>query len=126
MRCKACRCQTEMEGTGLCDRCWNIKQAIELTDSHPKLVGKLREINRENAEDCGPSVSESSSGCEQLEAAFKIFGKYTDQDFPTCCEHDILYVCVDPQGVSFDDLERLENLGFVAVADNFESHRFGS
>lgn len=60
--------------------------------------------------------------------AFTIFAKYTSSRHPTCCEHDVLYVLVDPAKVTPDDLARLEALGFVAHEgdSNFQSVRFGS
>ena len=60
--------------------------------------------------------------------AFTIFAKYTSSRNPTCCEHDVLYVLVDPAKVSADDRARLEALGFDAHEgdSNFQSTRFGS
>jgi hypothetical protein len=60
--------------------------------------------------------------------AFAIFAKYTSAAHPTCCEHDVLYVLVDPAVVSADDRTRLEALSFVAQDhdQNFYSNRFGS
>jgi len=60
--------------------------------------------------------------------ALTIFAKYTDDAHPTCCEHDVLYVLVDPAAVPAEDRARLETLGFVAQDhdQNFTSNRFGS
>jgi hypothetical protein len=60
--------------------------------------------------------------------AFTIFAKYTHTANPTCCEHDTLYVLVDPAQVSAEDRVRLEALGFMAKERdrNFYSFRFGS
>lgn len=60
--------------------------------------------------------------------ALTIFAKYTSDAHPTSCEHDSLYVLVDPAMVSAEDTARLEVLGFHArVRDgHFESFRFGS
>ena len=63
-----------------------------------------------------------------LIAALTIFAKYTSEAHPTCCEHDVLYVLVDPAVVSTEDRGRLEELGFTAQEHdhNFRSYRFGS
>lgn len=60
--------------------------------------------------------------------ALTIFAKYTSTRRPTCCEHDILYVLVDPADVTVEDRERLAQLGFEAQEHdkNFTSYRFGS
>ena len=60
--------------------------------------------------------------------ALTIFAKYTSDNHPTCCEHDILYVLVDPAQVTTEDRERLGVLGFRAQESdrNFYSNRFGS
>ena len=65
---------------------------------------------------------------KDLLEAIAIFAKYTDAKHPTCCEHDILYVLVDPADVTAEDRTRLQALGFEAhEADrNFQSYRFGS
>ena len=45
------------------------------------------------------------------------------------CEHDIMYIQVNPVQVSAADIARLEDLGFTADLDdlqNFNSNRFGS
>lgn len=60
--------------------------------------------------------------------AFTIFAKYTNAAHPTHCEHDVLYVIVDPENVSTEDRARLKALGFAAQERdrNFQSTRFGS
>lgn len=60
--------------------------------------------------------------------ALTIFAKYTSDKHPTCCEHDILYVLVDPAEVTTEDRVRLEALSFRAQKrdHNFYSNRFGS
>ena len=65
---------------------------------------------------------------KDLIEALTIFAKYTDEQQPTCCEHDTLYVLVDPEKVTTADKTRLEALGFIADADegHFYSFRFGS
>ena len=47
----------------------------------------------------------------KLIEALQIFLKYGDPSYPTHCEHDVLYVCVEPGKVSKEDLERLKKLG---------------
>ena len=65
---------------------------------------------------------------KDLIEALTIFAKYTDAAYPTCCEHDELYVLVDPAVVTAEDRVRLDALGFTAQErdSNFRSFRFGS
>lgn len=65
---------------------------------------------------------------KELYEAFKIFAKYSTDNFPTSCEHDIMYVHVKPTAVSDEDVAELERLGFDANEDlgNFQSTKFGS
>ena len=65
---------------------------------------------------------------KDLIEALTIFAKYTDARHPTCCEHDVLYVLVDPAQVTTEDRARLEALGFEPQEHdrNFTSNRFGS
>lgn len=65
---------------------------------------------------------------KDLLEAFTIFAKYTNRAHPTCCEHDVLYVLVDPATVIPEDRTRLAALSFIAQYHdrNFTSNRFGS
>jgi len=66
---------------------------------------------------------------EDLIKAFQIFFKYSQEKFPTHCEHDVMYVQVDPNDVSEEDIKELDELGFNADYEdlnNFYSYRFGS
>lgn len=67
---------------------------------------------------------------KDLIEAFQIFAKYTDEEWPTHCEHDVMYVNVNPEKVTAEDKERLQALGFDFgsgdVEDVFYSFRFGS
>jgi hypothetical protein len=67
---------------------------------------------------------------EDLIKAFQIFFKYSDNKFPTHCEHDYLYVDVSPDKVSQEDKDELLKLGFFKDekfdGDGFGSFRFGS
>ena len=58
--------------------------------------------------------------------ALQIFAKYATPEWPTHCEHDVLYVCISPDGMSEDDISRLDELGFVINEDSFMSYKFGS
>jgi len=60
--------------------------------------------------------------------ALTILAKYVSHVNPTCCEHDVLYVLVNPAQVTAADRDRLSVLGFLADASehHFYSHRFGS
>lgn len=68
---------------------------------------------------------------EDLIKALQIFLKYVEkgsyqEKYPFHCEHDELYVNVDPQLVSQEDAAELETLGFHLGDEGFISHRFGS
>lgn len=69
-----------------------------------------------------------SNGFDVLIEALTIFKKYGSPYAPTHCEHDVLYVCVDPSQVSDVDKKKLDALGFDVNEDldNFQSFRFGS
>lgn len=61
--------------------------------------------------------------------ALQIFSKYTNTKYPTWCEHDVMHICdVNPDEVSQEDLERLDDLGFFVSQEDgeFMSYRFGS
>ena len=64
--------------------------------------------------------------------ALQILQKYAKNvNWPTHCEHDILYIsdeCVDPKEVSEEDKAKLDSLGFHIDSDLdcFASFRFGS
>lgn len=65
---------------------------------------------------------------KDLIKALLILEHYTDDRYPTGCEHNTLYVYVDPASVSPEDIARLAELGFVPSSDDpcFVSYRFGS
>jgi len=58
--------------------------------------------------------------------ALLIFAKYDDPYNPTHCEHDTLFVMIDPEKVSEEDIKELDTLGFFPGDGAFESFRFGS
>lgn len=61
--------------------------------------------------------------------ALTIFLKYIPSGAsPVTCEHDVMYVCVNPEHVTYSDILRLEELSFHASTtdQNFRSFRFGS
>ena len=65
---------------------------------------------------------------DDLIEALQIFRKYSDTKYPTNCEHDTLYVDVNPELLSDEDIKKLDDLGFF-VDDELEvfmSYRFGS
>jgi len=68
------------------------------------------------------------TGCEELIAAFTIFGKYTDTKWPTHCEHDVMQVGVEYDSVSDEDKKALEALGFIEDTEYqmFKSYKYGS
>lgn len=60
--------------------------------------------------------------------ALQIMAKYEQPEYPTHCEHDVLYVFVNPELVSEGDIARLDELGFFINDDDvgFMSYKFGS
>jgi hypothetical protein len=65
---------------------------------------------------------------KDLIEALTIFAKYSDDQHPTHCDHDVMYVGVDPADVSDEDKDRLEELSFLPDEGHgsFKSFRFGS
>ena len=63
---------------------------------------------------------------EDLIKALTIFLKYGNPAFPTNCNHDELWVDIDPEKVSAKDLTELHELGFIPNDEGFISYRFGS
>lgn len=69
---------------------------------------------------------------KDLIEALTILMKYDNgSKWPTHCEHDIMYITsVNPEDVSKEDKERLEELGFLEGDDSgeniFQSFRYGS
>jgi len=49
---------------------------------------------------------------EKLAEAFKIFAKYSDESYPVCASHEEIKVWVNPEEVTQEDIETLENIGF--------------
>lgn len=59
--------------------------------------------------------------------ALQIFLKYGDLKYPTICEHDELYVLVEANLVSREDIADLALLGFhVNSNGTFSSYKYGS
>ena len=63
---------------------------------------------------------------EDLIKALNIFLKYGNSEYPTNCEHDILYVNIDPEIVAPEDILELARLGFFDNEDGFMSFKYGS
>jgi hypothetical protein len=68
---------------------------------------------------------------EELIEALKILLKYSDRgEWPTHCEHDVLYVYdgIDVNHINKDELKRLDELGFSwdKELECFYSYKFGS
>lgn len=66
---------------------------------------------------------------EQLIEALQIFLKYGNPNYPTCCDHDVMYICnINPDDVSEEDKVKLEELGFDIDIniDQFYSYKYGS
>ena len=60
--------------------------------------------------------------------ALTILMKYGNPEYPTHCEHDSLYVAINPELVSPADLARLEELSFHPNEDfgGFLSYNYGA
>jgi hypothetical protein len=59
--------------------------------------------------------------------ALTIFAKYQNLDYPTMCEHDVLYVVgITEEEVSVEDRARLDALGFIPGDEGWMSFRYGS
>ena len=67
-------------------------------------------------------------GFDALISALQIFSKYGNPEYPTMCEHDVMYIAgIDPKMVTEEDIKKLDGLGFFVNEDNcFESFHFGS
>jgi len=64
-----------------------------------------------------------NNGFEHLAEAMLIFGKYSNTDTPTHCEHDTMYVMeVKKEQVSEEDQKRLDELGFFWSEDEDEGY----
>lgn len=68
---------------------------------------------------------------DDLIKAFEIVRPYMSEygtKYPTHCRHYIMYLNVDPDKISEEDLKLLDDLSFVrdSESDMLVSHRFGS
>lgn len=64
---------------------------------------------------------------KKLIEALQIFLKYGNPSRPTVCAHDTLFVLIDPELVSDEDIKRLDELGFFPNdVGGFSSFRYGS
>ena len=68
---------------------------------------------------------------EDLIEALTILSKYSKEEYPVHCGHDILYLLpdLDTSVVSRSDIVRLEDLGFVEDVEEgsgFISFKYGS
>ena len=68
---------------------------------------------------------------KQLIEALTILLKYGNPDYPTHCEHDVMYICgIEPEQVSEEDQAKLKELGFNVGRESgengFYSFRYGS
>ncbi len=65
---------------------------------------------------------------EDLIKALQILARYEKPNYPTHCEHDVLWVLIDPGLVRSADIVALEELGFWMCTENncFKSFKYGS
>lgn len=73
----------------------------------------------------------SKNTLNDLIEALQIFAKYGNPAYPTHCEHDILYICMeDLDKMTPEDEKKLNELSFSREWDDtgegFASFRFGS
>ena len=64
---------------------------------------------------------------KRLIEALTIFSNYADLEWPTNCEHDVLYIVgIDRDMVTDEDHARLEQLDFFWSEDAYMSFHYGS
>ena len=64
---------------------------------------------------------------KELIKALQIFAKYKNEDYPTHCEHDVLYIMgIEEDEISKEDVIELDKLGFFWGDDCWMSFRYGS
>ena len=68
---------------------------------------------------------------KDLIKALTILSKYLEEhhvNYPTYCEHDVLYVCVDYTKIPEEEIFELQELGFYRDEDTgyMISYRYGS
>lgn len=64
---------------------------------------------------------------KDLIEALQIFLKYGNPRNPTHCVHDELWIMeINPEKVSEEDINRLDELGFFISEGGFKSFRYGS
>jgi hypothetical protein len=65
---------------------------------------------------------------DDLIKALTILRKYGNPNYPTHCEHDVMYFNIDYHLVSDEDKQELEILGISHDEENakFKSYKFGS
>jgi phenylpropionate dioxygenase-like ring-hydroxylating dioxygenase large terminal subunit len=64
---------------------------------------------------------------DDLIQALQILRKYGNQQYPTNCEHGSLWVNIENEDVSEEDVKTLDKLGFIKDEEygGFVSFRFG-
>jgi hypothetical protein len=61
-----------------------------------------------------PKPIPSTTNLSSLIEALTIIRKYNDPEFPTNCQHDVLFVeGPSPSSMEWQDVDRLTQLGFV-------------
>ena len=68
---------------------------------------------------------------DDLIKSLQIFRKYGNPNYPTHCNHDVMYIHgIDTDDVSTEDIIKLNELGFLIGDDTgkpmFQSYKFGS
>ena len=66
---------------------------------------------------------------EDLIKALNVFLKYGNENYPTHCEHDVLYITeIKKEQVNEEDIAELDRLGFFWSGSDecFVSYKFGS
>jgi len=68
---------------------------------------------------------------DDLIKALQILRKYGNPDYPFNCDHDVLFVDINPDVVSDEDKKELDSLGFITSEEEeydggFISFKYGS
>jgi hypothetical protein len=90
-------------------------------------IKRLNEMDEWGNDRSGvPASYVNEGGLSELIEALQIFIKYGDPHYPTHCERNELIVMIDPELVTYEDMLKLEELGFESNEYGFSSTKFGA
>ena len=72
------------------------------------------------------SLTLTNKNMEDLITALQILLKYGNPKNPTHCFDGYMFVTIDPNLVSDEDIKELKDLGFVEDHDSYDDAGFGS